>query len=119
MAEHAGLSEFDGLLGVDDKVLQEALENLEPKTIALALKITSDDLTKRILRNVGEEKKAEIEIQYDLMGPKTLGEIDGAQRAIVDAVKNARGGTEMADNPETGRGPAGASEETTTSKLSE
>lgn len=80
---------FEDVASVDDRVLRKAMARIEASTIALALKIASEALSDKILRNVDSHVREDVKDQRDLMGPKTLMEIEEAQRAIVDAVKQA------------------------------
>jgi flagellar motor switch protein FliG len=80
---------FEDILSVDDRILQKALSQIEPGTLALALKIASEALTDRILNGVDPQVREDIKDQRDLMGPKTLMEIEEAQKEIIEAVKRA------------------------------
>jgi len=78
---------FENIVDVDDQLLQKALMQVDPETIALALKIAEAALIDKILNCVPMEVREEIKDRRDLMGPKTLMEIEDAQREIIYATK--------------------------------
>jgi len=78
---------FENILDVEDAVLQKALMQVAPETIALALKIAEAALIDKILSCVPPDVREEIKDRRDLMGPKTLMEIEDAQREIIYATK--------------------------------
>jgi flagellar motor switch protein FliG len=80
---------FEDIMEMDDRILQKALPRVKPGQIALALKIASEALTDKILNSLDPMLRENVKDQRDLMGPKTLMEIEDAQREIITAIKQA------------------------------
>ena len=78
---------FENIVEVDDRHLQKALLEVPPETIAVALKIAEAALIDKVLNCVSPDVREEIKDRRDLMGPKTLMEIEDAQREIVHTAK--------------------------------
>lgn len=82
---------FEDILEVDDHTLQRALLQINPGTIALALKIASESLSDKVLNAVDPQLAEDIKDRKDLMGPKTLMEIEEAQKEIIEVIKQTMG----------------------------
>lgn len=82
---------FEDILEIDDRILQRALQRIAPGKIALALKIASEALSDKILGNLEPMTRENVKDQRDLMGPKTLMEIEDAQREIIQIIKQVMG----------------------------
>jgi flagellar motor switch protein FliG len=82
---------FENIIEVDDNVLRQSLMQVDPEIIALSLKIAEAALIDKLLGCVPPEVREEIKDRRDLMGPKTLMEIEDAQREVLQATKTVMG----------------------------
>ncbi|MDA0839309.1 MAG: hypothetical protein O2857_16190 [Planctomycetota bacterium] len=82
---------FENILEVDDNVLRQALMQIDPEILALSLKIAEAALIDKLLGCIPPEVREEIKDRRDLMGPKTLMEIEDAQREVIQATKVVMG----------------------------
>lgn len=82
---------FEDIQELEERTLQRALPRLKPGKIALALKIASEALTDKMLDCLEPKVREDVKDQRDLMGPKTLMEIEDAQAEIIDAIKQVLG----------------------------
>ena len=86
---------FDDLANLDTAGFQTLLRSIDKKTLAVALKGTSEALKATFLENMSE--RAEQIMQDDLaaMGPVRLREVDEAQAEIVALAKNLSANGEL------------------------
>ena len=86
---------FDDLANLDTAGIQTLLHVVDKKTLAVALKGTSEALKATFLENMSE--RAEQIMQDDLaaMGPVRLREVDEAQAEIVAVAKDLSGNGEL------------------------
>ena len=86
---------FDDLANLDTAGFQTLLRSIDKKTLAVALKGTSEALKATFLENLSE--RAEQIVQDDLaaMGPVRLREVDEAQAEIVALAKNLSANGEL------------------------
>ncbi len=78
---------FDDIVDIDDRGIQGILKNLDTKTLALALKGTSDAVKDTITRNLSERAKAALLEEIDLMGPVRRSEVEEAQAECVNQIR--------------------------------
>ena len=79
---------FDDILLLEDRSLQRVLRQVDTKNLAVALKAADDHVKEKIFKNISERAAAMIQEEIDYMGPKRLSEVEGAQQAIVDVIRN-------------------------------
>ena len=86
---------FDDLTNLDTASIQTLLRVIDKKTLAVALKGTSDALKTTFLENMSD--RAEQIMQDDLaaMGPVRLREVDEAQAEIVALAKDLSANGEL------------------------
>jgi flagellar motor switch protein FliG len=78
---------FEDLLVLDDITLQRVLREVEHKTIALALKGTSQDVRDKVMRNLSSRVVDVVKEEMDMMGPVRLRDVEEARRSIVAVVR--------------------------------
>lgn len=78
---------FDDLLLLEDASIRQVLQQIDKKTLTLALKGTTTELQKLFFRNMSERASDNLKEEMDLMGPVKLIEVEEAQKAFVDTVK--------------------------------
>ena len=78
---------FDDIVDIEDRGIQGILKSLDSKTLALALKGTSDAVKDTITRNLSERAKAALLEEIDLMGPVRRSEVEEAQAECVVQIR--------------------------------
>jgi flagellar motor switch protein FliG len=79
---------FDDILLLEDRSVQRVLREVDTKDLAVALKAADEDVKKKIFKNISERAAAMIQEEIDYMGPKRLSEVETAQQAVVDVIRN-------------------------------
>lgn len=78
---------FDDLLLVDDLGIRELLQRVDKKVLALALKGTSAELQARFFTNMSSRAVEMMKEEMDFMGQVKVKDVTGAQREIVDTMR--------------------------------
>ncbi len=78
---------FDDLLLVDDLGIRELLQRVDKKALALALKGTTPELQSRFFSNMSSRAVEMMKEEMDFMGQVKVKEVTGAQREIVDIMR--------------------------------
>lgn len=78
---------FDDLLLVDDIGIREILQRVDKKALALALKGTVPELQARFFANMSSRAVEMMKEEMDFMGQVKLRDVTGAQREIVDVMR--------------------------------
>jgi flagellar motor switch protein FliG len=74
---------IDTLLLIEDRDLQKVLQTMENREVALILKGKSDEIRRKILTNVSDNRAAQIGEDYQNLGPQPRREVDDATRAFI------------------------------------
>lgn len=95
---------FDEIININDKDIQKILREVDRKDLALALKVSEDNLKDKIFKNMSERAADLLKEELQYMGMVKLKEVEGAQARIIDIIKsledqgeislNMRGGPE-------------------------
>lgn len=94
---------FEDLVKLDDRSIQIILREVDTRDLALALKGATDELKKKIFRNMSKRAASLLKDELDYMGPVRVKDVEGAQQKIVEVVRRleeageiviARGGGE-------------------------
>ncbi len=96
---------FEDIKQVDDKGIQAVLKEVDNDELALALKMATEELKKKIFTNMSARAAQMINEDMQYMGPVRVADVEGAQQRIVDIVRRledageiiigGRGGSEM------------------------
>lgn len=78
---------FEDIVDIDDRGIQGILKNLDTKTLAMALKGTSEAVQSKITNNLSERAKAALLEEIDLMGPVRRSEVEEAQAECVAQIR--------------------------------
>ncbi|MHC4182152.1 MAG: flagellar motor switch protein FliG [Planctomycetota bacterium] len=77
---------FEDISEVDDKALMRVLGEIKIATIALALKTASEEVRRKIFANMSKRMGEMVKEELELLGPRPLAEVEGAQKEIVDSL---------------------------------
>ena len=96
---------FEDIKAVDDKGIQAVLKEVDNDELALALKMATEELKKKIFSNMSARAAQMINEDMQYMGPVRVSDVEQAQQRIVDIVRRledageiiigGRGGGEM------------------------
>ena len=87
---------FEDILLVNDKGVQKVLKEVSNDDLALALKTASEDLKKKIQKNMSERAWLLITEEMEYMGPVRVSDVEAAQQRIVDIVRRLEDAGEIA-----------------------
>ncbi len=79
---------FDDILLLDDRSMQRVLREVDSKDLAVALKGADEKIKEKIFKNISERAAAMIQEEIDYMGPKRVSEVEAAQQAIIEVIRN-------------------------------
>ncbi|MEM6727975.1 MAG: flagellar motor switch protein FliG [Pseudomonadota bacterium] len=78
---------FEYLVKSDDREIQKVLREIEPATLALALKGTTPDLSEKLLRCVSARAGEIVKDEIEAIGPVRLSAVLRAQREIISVAR--------------------------------
>ncbi len=78
---------FEDLILLDDRAIQRVLKETETKELAIALKVASEEVKKKIFSNVSERVAAMIKEEMEFMGPMRLTDVEASQQRIVETIR--------------------------------
>jgi flagellar motor switch protein FliG len=78
---------FENILQLDDRSIQRVLREVDLKDLALALKGATEEVKRRVLKNMSERAAAMLEEDMAVMGPVRLRNVEEAQGRIVNIIR--------------------------------
>ena len=78
---------FEDMLRVNNRGVQSLLKSIETSRLSLALKTASDELKEKFFKNMSARAVENIKEEMELMGPVRLSDVEAAQTAIIDVVR--------------------------------
>jgi len=78
---------FDDVLKLDDKSLQELMKEISAEDLARSLKLVDEAQRERIFKNMSKRGAEMLREEIALMPPIRLSEVEASQRKIVDMTK--------------------------------
>jgi flagellar motor switch protein FliG len=78
---------FEDMVDLDDKAIQQILQNVETATLALSLKGALDTVKDKVLRNLSERAREALTEEIDLLGQVRRSDVNEAQAAIVAQIR--------------------------------
>lgn len=78
---------FEDIILIDDRGIQRLLREIDKRDLALAMKISDEDIKDKIFRNMSERAADVVKEELEFMGPVKLKEVEEAQTRIVDKIK--------------------------------
>jgi flagellar motor switch protein FliG len=74
---------FDDLIGVNDRGMQQIIQDVDQRQLVLALKGASSDIVTKIFKNMSERTASIVKQEIEFLGPVRLRDVEDAQRRIV------------------------------------
>lgn len=78
---------FDNIIDIEDRSIQVILREIQPDSLVLALKGTSDELKEKILRNMSQRAAEMLRDDLESRGPVKLSEVESEQKEILKVVR--------------------------------
>jgi flagellar motor switch protein FliG len=78
---------FEDLTKLRDRDIQKVLKSVDSKSLAMALKVASDDLRDKIYTNMSQQASEALKEEIEFLGPVRLREVEEAQVSIVEQVR--------------------------------
>ena len=78
---------FEDLVGTEDRHFREILQNVDTSTVVKALKTASEEMKKKVFKNLSERVGETLREDMDIMGPIRLREVEEAQLSIFKTAK--------------------------------
>jgi len=77
---------FEDIVGLSDNAIQRIVKEVDSKTLAYALKATSDELKQKIFKNMSERASEMLQDELQYLGPVRVRDVEAAQKQILDVV---------------------------------
>lgn len=78
---------FEDVATLSDESIQKIIKEVDSKTLALALKATSDELQSHIYSNMSERASGMLKDELEYLGPVRVREVEDAQGTILEIVR--------------------------------
>jgi flagellar motor switch protein FliG len=78
---------FEDVMLIDDPGMREILQRVDKKSLAVALKGTSEELKNQFFRNMSSRAIEMLKEDMDVMGPVKVKDVEAAQQMIVAIVR--------------------------------
>jgi flagellar motor switch protein FliG len=78
---------FEDLISLRDQDIQKVLKSVDSKTLALALKVASEDLAAKIFLNMSQQASEALKEEIEFLGPVRIREVEEAQVNVVEQVR--------------------------------
>ena len=78
---------FEELERLDSRTIQKILQEVDMRSLAVALKTASESLKQTLLACISKRAAENVREEIGLLGPLKLSEIEGAQMEILETVR--------------------------------
>ncbi len=78
---------FEDIVHLPNATIQRILKEVDSKTLALALKATSNELKERVFKNMSERAAKMLKEELDYLGPVRIKDVEQAQKEILEAAR--------------------------------
>ena len=78
---------FEDIVLLDSRSIQKVLKEVNMKSLATALKKTSDEISELIMQNLSERARMVLNEEIESMGKVPLREVDSSQQEIVETIR--------------------------------
>src|SRR5262245_21314895 len=78
---------FEDLRVIEDRSVQKLLAEVDSKTLAIALKETTDDIKEKVLNNLSKRGREMVAEEIGFLGHIPATQIQQAQKAVVDVIQ--------------------------------
>lgn len=78
---------FEDLVRIDDRTMQKILAEIDKADLTLSLKTAAPDVKDKLLGNLSQRARDAINEDLELMGPRSLSDVEEAQKRILEQVR--------------------------------
>jgi flagellar motor switch protein FliG len=78
---------FEDLITLSDDSIQKIIKEVDTKSLAMALKATSDELQAKVFNNMSERAGGMLRDELEFLGAVRVSEVEDAQGLILDVVR--------------------------------
>jgi len=78
---------FEDLVAVPDTGIREILKEVRNEELTLALKTASDEMKKKIFKNLSQRAALMLEEDLSIMGPVRLSDVEAAQQNVINVAR--------------------------------
>jgi flagellar motor switch protein FliG len=78
---------FEDMVKLDPKAIQRLLQDIESKTLAMALKAASDEVKDKITETMSQRARSALTEEMEFLGPVRLSDVEAAQAEIVKVAR--------------------------------
>lgn len=78
---------FEDLVTLSDTSIQKIIKEVEPKTLAMSLKATSEELQGKIFDNMSARAGGMLKDEIEFLGPVRVTEVESAQGQVLDVIR--------------------------------
>ncbi len=79
---------FEDIVLLSDQHIQEVLKEIDSKELTMALKGATDEIRRKIFRNMSKRAGEGIQEDMELMGAVKLSEVEEAQQRVVEVIRS-------------------------------
>ncbi|MCR4425789.1 MAG: flagellar motor switch protein FliG [Firmicutes bacterium] len=91
---------FEDIVLMDDRYVQMVIREVDSRDLALALKVASDEVKQKVMKNISERAAQMLQEELEYLGPVRLRTVEEAQMKIVSIIRRMEEAGEIV----TGRG---------------
>jgi len=77
---------FEDIIGLADTAIQHIIKEIDSKSLATALKATSEELRKKFYNNMTERASEMLQDELQYLGPVRVRDVETAQKQILDVI---------------------------------
>jgi flagellar motor switch protein FliG len=78
---------FADIVLLEERAIQLVLRGVETSTLATALKGVGDEVRDKIMRNLSERARENLDEEMDLLGPVRLSMVEDARASVVQVIR--------------------------------
>lgn len=78
---------FEDIINLDNKAIQRVIRDVNNQELSLALKVASEEVSSKILKNMSKRLAELIKEEMEFMGPVRLRDVEEAQQKIVNLIR--------------------------------
>lgn len=78
---------FDDIISLDDRSIQRVIKEVNNQELSLSLKVSSEEVSGKIFKNMSKRQAEMIQEEMEFMGPVRLRDIEEAQQKIVNLIR--------------------------------
>ena len=86
---------FEDILLLTDRDVQRTLKDIPTKTLAMAMKASSDSVKEHVMKNMSDRARSMLDEEIEMLGPVRLRVVEDAQGEAVDLIRSLENAGEI------------------------